>query len=277
MPEKPFFPNVPLSSLQIEGQLRALAQGLDEASRNTVYEVLSKAHEHFRPTEFELRKDTLVAKQLSEEIVFPRPLPMVKFSHILSGYRTWLEHKYALPGFVSVEQDDIVVDCGAYVGGFSLSAVERAQELHAFEPEPRNFACLSANIGKHPNAFLNELGAYSSTQTMTLNISASSVEHSLLTPDDGASIAQREIQVIALSDYCAQRSVQRIDFLKLEAEGVELEIFEGLGDIRPRKLAIDVSPEREGQSPAEEFKVLLAPLGYEFRQRANVLFARLHS
>jgi hypothetical protein len=62
--------------------------------------------------------------------------------------------------------------------------------------------------------------------------------------------------------------------VKIEAEGVELEVFEGLEAIRPRKLAIDVSPERDGESPAAEFRIRLARMNYEFRQRANVLFAR---
>jgi hypothetical protein len=62
--------------------------------------------------------------------------------------------------------------------------------------------------------------------------------------------------------------------VKIEAEGVELEVFDGLESIRPRKLAIDVSPERDGESPAEEFKSRLAKINYEFRHRGHVLFAR---
>jgi FkbM family methyltransferase len=193
-----------------------------------------------------------IARQRGGEIAFPRPLPLVKLSHILFGYEEWLQRKYCLPGFVEVEPGDVVVDCGAYVGGFSLSAVRIARELHAFEPEPRNFACVLRNLARHPNVRANNAGLYCETKLASLNISASSVEHSLLRPDDGAPVAVMEIQVITLADYCRMHGVDRLDFVKIEAEGVELEVFAGLGTIRPRKFAIDVSPERDGQSPAEE-------------------------
>jgi len=93
-------------------------------------------------------------------------------------------------------------------------------------------------------------------------------------PDDGPPIEVREIHVTTLRDYCAAMNVSRLDFVKIEAEGVELEVFDGLGDLRPRKLAIDVSPERNGESPADEFRVRLEAGGYSVRQRQHVMFAR---
>jgi hypothetical protein len=69
--------------------------------------------------------------------------------------------------------------------------------------------------------------------------------------------------------------VTDFDSVKIEAEGVELEVFGGLDDLRPRKLSIDVSPERNGESPANEFRERLAPMGYEIRQRAHAMFAKL--
>lgn len=271
----PYFPPVPRESLELEARVRAVSANLQEKERSASYEDLSRTHEHFCPTRFDFVDGSVVARQSADEIWFPRPLPLVKFSHILCGYETWLEHKYSLPGFVAVEPNDVVIDCGAYVGGFSLSASRLARQVHAFEPEAANFRCLTHNLRGRSNVVLCEKGLYVRTQEVTLNISASSVEHSLLMPDDGEPIDRRTISVVALKDYCSENELAAIDFLKLEAEGVELEIFEGLGDVRPRKLAIDVSPEREGLSPAQDFQRLLPPLGYEICQRGNVLFARL--
>lgn len=269
-----YFPNVPPESLALEGRLRSLATTLSEEKRSRLYEILSEAHPDFVASRLELTDQFLVAHQQDQQIAFPRPLPMVKFSHILCGYREWLEHKYALPGFLGVEAGDVVVDCGAYVGGFSLSAARIAKHLHAFEPAPANFACLKLNLAEFDNVTLNEAGLFSETKSMTLNMSGSSVEHSLLRPDDGDPVGLHQIEVVALTDYCRLRGIDHIDFLKLEAEGVEPEIFEGLGALRPRKLAIDVSPEREGLSPASHFESALPPLGYEIRTRGHVMFAR---
>ncbi len=273
--EAPFFPNVASASLQLESGLRAIAAALPEQTRCDLYALMSQAHAAFVPTAFVLTEARTLVRQGGAEIAFPRPMPLVKLAHVLCGYRQWLERKYALPGFVTVEPGDIVVDCGAYVGGFSLSAAAVGAHVHVFEPAPANFACAAENLARFANVTLNAAGLYARTQRMPLNLSASSVEHSLLSPDDGAAIAHLDIAVFSLADYCRDRGVSQLDFLKLEAEGVEPEIVDGLGDIRPRKLAIDVSPEREGQSPAAYFEAALPKLGFKLRQRGHVMFARL--
>jgi FkbM family methyltransferase len=269
-----FFPNQSPQTLQLEGRFRHEAAKLPEESRLVLYDVLSQSGPSFAPTQFILEPAMTIACQRGGEIAFPRPLPLVKLSHILFGYEEWLQRKYCLPGFVEVEPGDVVIDCGAYVGGFSLSAARIAGELHAFEPEPRNFACVARNLAGYSNVRANNSGLYNETKIASLNISASSVEHSLLRPDDGAPVAVTEIQVVALADYCRMQGIDRLDFVKIEAEGVELEVFAGLGAMQPKKFAIDVSPERDGQSPAEEFRIRLEAQGYEVRQRGHVMFAR---
>jgi FkbM family methyltransferase len=272
---EPFFPNQSPAIMQMEQKFRAEAGKLPERSRLNLYEIFSSCLPSFTPTMFYIAGAMVLANQRGREIAFPSPVPLVKLSHIIFGYEEWLARKYCLPGFVEVEAGDVVIDCGAYVGGFSLGATKIAAQLHAFEPESRNFACLRENFLDVENIVLNEAGLYSETRMIGLNISASSVEHSLLLPDDGAVIEVREIKVIALADYVQQAQIATLDFVKIEAEGVELEVFEGLRHLRPRKLAIDVSPERNNESPAEAFRARLIPLGYEIRQRAHVMFARL--
>jgi FkbM family methyltransferase len=258
----------------MEQRFRVEVAKLPEPSRLILYEILSCCVPTFTPTTFSVADRMVLATQNDREIAFPTPVPMVKLSHVVFGYEEWLQRKYCLPGFVEVERGDIVVDCGAYVGGFSIAAAKMAAQVHAFEPEGGNFSCLTYNFRGISNVTLNELGLYSETRRIGLNISPSSVEHSILTPDDGQVIAVREIDVMALKDYLQKRNVPKLDFLKIEAEGAELEVFDGLRGLTPRKLAIDVSPERNGESPAEEFRERLTSLGYEVRQRAHVMFAR---
>ncbi len=271
----PFFPNQPQDVLDLEYRLRAATNRVPQADRLKIYEVFSRTAPTLLPTDFRVENGMVIAVQDGREVAFFDPLPSVKYSHIVFGYRNWLEHKYALPGFVEVEKGDVVIDCGAFVGGFSLAAVQRAGAVHAFEPAPQNAICLRRNLQAFPQAIICQMGLFNESRQLTLNMSSSSVEHSLLTPDDGEAVSRLEIEVIRLDDYLKREGIGGIDFLKIEAEGVELEVFEGLGDLRPRKIAIDVSPEREGESPADEFKARLGALGYEMRQRGHVLFARL--
>jgi FkbM family methyltransferase len=268
-----FFPNQSPEILELELKLRKHVAELPEPVRLGIYEVFARALPSFTVTDFAIEKDFVVAKQASQKIAFPRPVPLVKLSHIVFGYEQWLQRKYCLPGFVEVEAGDIVVDCGAYVGGFSISASKIARAVHAFEPDEHNFRCLWMNHSFRDNVTTNVLGLYNVTKQMELNISANSVEHSLLAPDDGPPIATRKIMVVSLKDYFATKTPPT--FIKIEAEGVELEVYDGLGSLRPRKFAIDVSPERDGQSPVDEFMARLPRDGYETQQRGNVLFARL--
>ncbi len=272
---EPHFPNQPRAALELALRLAAATSTLPESSRLALFEVFSSCLPSFAPTTFRAEGTTVIARQREREIAFPSPIPMVKLPLIVYGYEQLLQRKYCLPGFVEVEAGDVVVDCGAYVGGFSLSAAKVAARVHAFEPDRDNVASLRRNFAGIDNVSLNAAGLFSQTRKMLLNISPNSVEHSLLAPDDGQVIEVREIDVVTLKDYAGLHGVAEFDFVKIEAEGVELEVFEGLGDLTPRKLAIDVSPERDGVSPADEFRDRLAPLGYEIRQRGLVMFAKL--
>ena len=270
-----FFPNQPPEVLEQEKRFRAIAALLPEPERLELYSALSASVPSFAATQFLIEDDAVLARQCGGELAFPRPVPMVKLALIAFGYEEWLRRKYSLPGFVEVRPDDVVVDCGAYVGGFALSAAKVAAQVHAFEPDGTNAHCARRNLADLNNVQVIECGLYDRSDEMTLNISSNSVEHSLLQPDDNVVVETRSIPVVSLADYARTKRIRRFDFVKIEAEGVELEVFAGLEDMRPRELAIDVSPERNGQSPAEEFRSRLEPLGYEVRQRKQVMFARL--
>lgn len=272
-----YFPNQPSWLLNQERRWRRIAELLPESERYELYSILSICVDSFTATSLEIEPDMAVASQAGRQIAFPRPIPLVKLAILAFGYEEWLERKYALPGFIEVEPGDVVVDCGAYVGGFSLSAARRVKRLFAFEPERRNADCARRNLAGVQSAEVVEAGLYDRSDELILNCSANSVEHSLLQPDDGSIVEKRRIPVVSLADFARSRGIDGYDFVKIEAEGVELEVFDGLGGMRPRKLAIDVSPERDGQSPAAEFRARLEPMGYEVRQRKQVMFARMRS
>lgn len=271
----PFFPNQPSHVMQLDERLRANAKNLIQTSRFALYRTFSQRWPSLVPTVFSVDEGMVIAHQRGTEIAFPDPLPLIKFSHIVCGYEEWLRRKYCLPGFVELEPGDVVVDCGAYVGGFALSAARIAAQVHLFEPDAVNFACALRNHKNNLNVVGNCLGLHMETAVLAFNISSSSVEHSFLMPDDGPPVRVDQVQAIRLDHYWVARNLPRPDFVKIEAEGIELEVLDGLGAIRPAKMTIDVSPERNGESPAEELRSRLEALGYIVRQRGHVMFARL--
>lgn len=220
-------------------------------------------------------QETATIRQNGRDLCFPRGIPPVKFVLIAYGYLAWLERKYAMPGFCEVTAGDIVFDCGAYIGGFSMSVADTAGTVYSFEPAPLNFRCLERNAAQFPNIHARAIGLGRQTGPMRLNLSKSSVEHSFLAPDRGASDRAITVDVRTARDVVAEAGLTRVDFFKIEAEGFEIEVFQGLGDLRPRKIAIDVSPERDRESPAAVLHRGLTEMGYDVRLRRNVLFAVL--
>jgi hypothetical protein len=69
-------------------------------------------------------------------------------------------------------------------------------------------------------------------------------------------------------------ALEQIDFLKVEAEGVETEIVKSMGDFPVRKLAVDCSPERDGVSNLEEIAGYLEGRGFSIMTRNWMVFAR---
>lgn len=267
------FPSVSDATLALERRLAGATRDLAERRRLDVYEILSAACGDGEPSAFTLEEDVVLLRQAGAVIAFPRPLPMVKHGHAVFGYARWLSAKYAMPGFVEVEDGDVVIDCGAYVGGFALGAAARAARVVAFEPEARNWACAARNLASFPSVRVERMALWSRDGEASLNIARSSVEHSLLRPDDGAPVEVLPTRVARLDSYCAAAGLGTPDLVKVEAEGAEPEVIEGLGSLRPRKIAIDVSPERDGLSPADEIAAVLRGRGYALALRGHVLFA----
>lgn len=269
---EPFFPMGSKRVRRFENSIRKRCGHLKPATIQKVYELLTLLPWFVR-SRFEMTSDAVLVVQQGRRLFFPNPLPLIKHSHISFGYVEILKRKYCFPGFVEVEKDDVVVDCGAFVGGFAMSAVEIAGSVHLFEPSTENAACIRNNLVDRANVFINVCGLYNEDAEIKFNHSPSAVEHSILVPDDGIILYTSTITVKRLDTYFNHLGTVP-DFVKIEAEGVEIEMFDGLGLLRPKKIAIDASPERNGESPIDELEARLNSFGYECQRRGFMLFAR---
>ncbi|MEL6169821.1 MAG: FkbM family methyltransferase [Pseudomonadota bacterium] len=232
----------------------------------------AREHDAFVDTEFEMG-DTIVTRQKGRTVHFPRPLHKENHRTILRGYLEGLHGKYQIEGFCEVAEGDVVVDCGAYVGGFARSVVEIASRVVLIEPAPANYECCLSNLKGFDTAEVHQMGLFNTTGTLPLQLSNRCVDHSLLAPDRGATGESVEVPIMRLEDLAAKLDLNHIDFLKLEAEGAEIEVIDGMGAMRPSKISIDAGPERYGESPMEELQEMLRTRGYEVQARGNTLCA----
>lgn len=269
-----YFPFISDNELKMDRYFRMVLLKLPYRLAVSIYSIYTFLHYKRKFVRFRLISDItcVVAKDI--RLFFPAPMPQMKWLHVSLDYKKWLCRKYTLPDFVEVEKSDVVIDCGAFVGGFSLGVVDLAEHIYIFEPGKLNNICTRLNLVEHDNVTIVKAGLYNTSKLIKFNISTSPVEHSILSPDDGCVEKVEIIKVYALREYCKDNGIDKIDFLKVEAEGVEKEIVEGALGFDIKKMAIDCSPERNGMSPLNEIKSLLEKSGYSTKVRGYNLYAK---
>lgn len=181
---------------------------------------------------------------------------------------------------VSVQETDTVIDCGSFVGAFSIAAATAgAERVYAIEPSSKNFLCLNKNLehlGAEDIVTPINIGLGDKCATLRLNLSSMSCEDSFLKCDEGATGEFEEVEVLTLEKLIDDKSLDESNlYVKVEAEGFELEIVKGLGTKRPRAIVVDVTPERNGKSPREDIKAIVVERGYKTIDTDRCLFAYL--
>src|SRR3972149_4029388 len=131
-----------------------------------------------------------------------------------------------------VKKGMVVVDIGANIGYYTLLAahlVGDAGKVFAFEPDPYNFSLLCKNI--EVNGYRNVIpvrkAVFSKSGKMELFLDKSNLGgHSLseANVDTGASIT---VEVTSLDDYF-RNTDYKIDVIKMDVQGLEMEVLEGM-------------------------------------------------
>jgi len=180
--------------------------------------------------------------------------------------------KYQTEG-CTVKPKDIVFDIGANVGEFSISIGAIANHVFSFEPDPVARGALEENA-KHYGTFQVLPWAMGEAPgELPFYVSSDGADSSIVVPDTYTKIITAKIETI--SRAIAHFGLSKVDFLKLEAEGFEPEILKGAGESIKfiRKIAVDVSPERQGESPAEAVVMLLEKADFKVWREKGIVFA----
>jgi FkbM family methyltransferase len=142
----------------------------------------------------------------------------------------WHDHAYTSDDFYSPADGDVVIDAGANVGLFSLWVARQNPccRVLALEPFAENFACLQANLAaakaEAVTACRMALGA-SAGRGIMQDVGARSLDHRLALADGNAT-GHETVPVIPLAGLFDLARTERINFLKLDIEGSEYEVFE---------------------------------------------------
>jgi len=123
----------------------------------------------------------------------------------------------------------IIVDVGAYIGTFTVKAAKKVCTtglVVAFEPHPDNFKFLLENIklNQLKNVIPLNAALWSSRGTIRLYLGPHSGTHSAVLFHTDQWI---EVPTQTLDNVVRELSLSRVDFIKIDAEGAELEILKG--------------------------------------------------
>jgi FkbM family methyltransferase len=102
--------------------------------------------------------------------------------------------------------------------------------VHSFEPSRGTFTELRKNVGHLPDVYVNNFGLGSRREQRAFVENSETVMSSFLEPgpDGWGKVTDRPVmEVRTLDDYCADRGVGRVDVLKCDTQGYELEILRG--------------------------------------------------
>jgi FkbM family methyltransferase len=127
------------------------------------------------------------------------------------------------------ESGQIAFDVGANVGLISAALSKNFEEVHSFEPDPRCHDLFHSNLDANcaRNVKLHKVGLSSKDKSQAFNLGAE-LGHSTL---EGAHITRLEssicIESRTLDSYAKELGISRIDLLKIDVEGHELDVLVG--------------------------------------------------
>lgn len=168
-------------------------------------------------------------------------------------------------------RDEVVFDVGANIGETAAAyrAMLPTSTIHCFEPSPGTFRELTANVSGKVHLVNAAVGA--APGQLALQENEGSVMSSLLPlgPDGWGRVTKvTEVPVVTIDGYCDEHRVDRIDLLKTDTQGYDLEVLRGARRMLQTASVALVLTEMnfatlyDGQARADEIFGYMFDLGY---------------
>jgi FkbM family methyltransferase len=112
----------------------------------------------------------------------------------------------------------------------ALEVIE-AKRLHSFEIASDSFEKLRANLGLRPNVTLNNFGLGEQNKVIGFYFYPDAPTRSTAYYfEDGYKKDKVSVAVVRGDDYVSQKGISSISFLKVDVEGMEIDVLRGFAD-----------------------------------------------
>lgn len=157
---------------------------------------------------------------------------------------TYQKHKldYAMK-MLAANRRRVAVDVGGHVGMWSMHLADLFREVHAFEPLPDHWRLFKINLNNNPRVHLHPLGLGAKKGEVKLVVDPRNTgnTHELgRDEDDIEGVAKKERDRLGLPEEASSvhvetvkvetldsRKLDRVDFIKIDVEGSELDVVKG--------------------------------------------------
>ena len=141
----------------------------------------------------------------------------------------FVEGPYEL-GNVKINKGDIIFDCGASMGLFSIMVANFDCTCYAFEPMPANITWLTEVVKVNPHIILAPYAIGDKDEKVWFdNSEITSVITKISASNKHNSIIQ--IDCITLDSFVKKNKINRVDFIKADIEGAERLLLKGAQQI----------------------------------------------
>jgi FkbM family methyltransferase len=126
----------------------------------------------------------------------------------------------------------MAVDVGAHRGETCRSLLQIFPDvfIHAFEPVRDNYQCLVSAMHGEDQVSCHPVALGATPGALDIVLQADSQTHSLRHQFKGGletKVPHEQVQVWTLDDFAFRESIARIDLLKIDTEGYEIEVLRG--------------------------------------------------
>jgi len=140
-----------------------------------------------------------------------------------------------------VDENRICIDCGANTGQETIPWAEKGAEVYAFEPHPECFRILKKKTARYDKVHLYEKGVWHMNSTMNLYLregaGASGISESsslLKSKPNVDKDSYVKVEIIDLVEFIRGLG-KRVDVLKIDIEGAEVELVQRIIDTETYK------------------------------------------
>lgn len=152
---------------------------------------------------------------------------------ILNAGALWISFIKLIPDWFSLGKKSLVLDCGANVGHISKFLASTGATVISFEPDPVAYEKLLQRCGQKKNITLIKKGVWDKNAAIQLYTHKASTGNEASFTVGSSIIAEKQnvntekgmtIEVIDLISFMQQQH-KKIDLVKLDVEGAEIEIL----------------------------------------------------